>query len=462
MGEMNAALLDDAVAYIDRWVGYQQERREIPGVVAAIAHGETLLLSKGYGYANLEREERVTPEHIFRIASHSKTFTATAVMQLVERGALRLDDPLAAYIPWLMNVTALAEVTVRQALNHTTGIVRNGDDADYWQLDQPFPDDAELRRLVEHGGAVLPPNTSFKYSNIAYGLLGLVIAAASGIPYHDYVRERIIAPLGLRDTGPETDDHARQRLVTGYTVPRFGLPRRPPADADTHALASATGFYSTAPDLCHYAAAHCFGNETLLSDASKREMQQPYWKVPMSPMHYGLGFSVQEIEGQRFVGHGGGFPGHATHTLFDPKECLIAVALTNQAGGPAATLAQGMLKIIAFAGKQAPAAGDATATRACYTGRFVNNWGVTDIAAFGDALVMLHPEADDPTQSVTRLVIEDDHTLRVTEAPGMAAPGEPVRYTHDAAGRPTKIVSGGGSAYPPDIYRARQEGRWNR
>ena len=109
------------------------------------------------------------------------------------------------------------------------------------------------------------------------------------------------------------------------------------------------GFYSTAEDLCRYAAAHFFGDTTLLSDASKREMQQPYWRVAQADTHYGLGFSIQEIDGRRYVGHGGGFPGHATHTLFDPKDRLAVVVLTNLASGPAATLTHAIIKMIHFA-----------------------------------------------------------------------------------------------------------------
>ena len=163
MSQINRDLLRDGVAYVDQWMAYQQERREIPGVVVAIRHEDQFLLSQGYGYADLERAIPMTPRHVFRIASHSKTFTATAIMQLVERNKLRLDDQLAAYIPWLGQRDTLARVTIRQVLNHAAGIVRDGADADYWRLEGAFPDATELRRLVEEGGAVLDANESFKY-----------------------------------------------------------------------------------------------------------------------------------------------------------------------------------------------------------------------------------------------------------------------------------------------------------
>jgi CubicO group peptidase (beta-lactamase class C family) len=360
-------------------------------------------------------------------------------------------------VPWLRELGGLAHVTIRQALNHTTGIVRNGNDADYWQLEQPFPDRDELRRQVEHGGEVLPANESFKYSNIAYALLGLVIEAASGMTYNEYVTQRIITPLGLTDTGPDTDTHTPDRLVTGYTARRFGLPHRPIPDAPTNALAAATGFYSTAEDLSRYAAAHFFGETILLSDASKREMQQPYWRVAQDGSHYGLGLAIQEIDGHRFVGHGGGFPGHATNTLFDPKGRLVVVALTNLVSGPASILSQGILRILRFALRQPPAEPSPIALER-FTGRYFNMWGVADVAAFGNSLVAVRPEADDPVKMVDRLAIEDDLTLRVTEASGYGAPGEPMRFSRDATGQVTKVIAGGTSAYPEAIYRARLAG----
>ncbi len=457
MDGIDLDLLRDGVAYADQWVEYQQDRRELPGVVVAIWHDDGLLLARGYGYADLERQTPMTPRHIFRVASHSKTFTATAVMQLMEQGTLRLDDRLAQYIPWLEQQGDLARVTVRQALSHATGLVRDGNDADYWQLDAEFPDGDGLRRLAEDGSAAVAANEAFKYSNIGYGLLGLVIEAAAGLPYHQYVRHHIVDRLDLLDTGPETDAHARERLATGYTARRLGLPRRPIPDVATGALAPATGFYSTAEDLCRYAAAHFFGDDTLLGDAAKREMQQPSWRIDGSDERYGLGFSILELGKRRMVGHGGAFPGHASRTLFDPRDRLAVTVLTNEIGGPAALLARTVVRIIDFALEQTQTApGRPSGLYDRFTGRFVNMWGVTDVAPFGDALVALNPDAEDPLTPVTRLAVDDDDTLRIIAASGYGAPGETMRYVRDDQGRVTRVIAGGMSLYPLDVFRERQ------
>src|SRR5947209_931391 len=175
-GGLDRDRLAEGVAYAARWIAFQQQLQEIPGLVLAIQYRGEVLLSRGYGFADLEREITMTPRHIFRIASHSKTFTATAIMQLAEQGRLRLDDPLGAHIPWLRG--GPAAVTIRQVLNHSAGIIRDGVDGDFWLLDRPFPDLAELRDMAEGSAEILPPNRSCRYSYIGSSLLGPVVGVA--------------------------------------------------------------------------------------------------------------------------------------------------------------------------------------------------------------------------------------------------------------------------------------------
>src|SRR5690349_13054934 len=111
MNDAAAHAMRDGVAYADRWLDYWREFRNIPGLIVAVRYQGELLLSRAYGHADLEHEVAMTPGHIFRIASHSKTVTATAIMQLVEQDRLRLDDRASTTLPWLTS-----EVTVRQLL----------------------------------------------------------------------------------------------------------------------------------------------------------------------------------------------------------------------------------------------------------------------------------------------------------------------------------------------------------
>jgi CubicO group peptidase (beta-lactamase class C family) len=413
-----------------------------------------LLLSKAYGRAQLEDDVAMTPEHIFRIASHSKTFTATAIMQLVEQGRLRLDDRASASLPWLSS-----EATIRQLLNHAAGIIRDGRDSDFWQTDRHFPDRDELRAIASDG-IVFEPNRTFKYSNIGFGVLGLVIEAVTGTTYNAHVTEHIVQRLGLVDTGPEVDPLRADRLVTGYSRARLGVPRQPfPLMIDTGALSPATGFYSTAGELSAYGTAHCFGDERLLTDASKREMQHAYWSVGQADEGYGLGFSVRKVGNRQLIGHGGGFPGHSTSTLIDPTDRLVVVVLsnTNASDGLAAPLAVNVVKILDCALACARDTGQPTPDMPLerFTGRFASAWGVTDIVAFGNTLKAVSPEADSPVDLTTSLEVVDENMLRIAVTSGYASPGESVPFERDATGRITRVRLGGGSSYPVDIFRQR-------
>lgn len=443
MPEMNDELLRDALAYVDQWLGYQQQLKDIPAVTVAVRHGDELLLSEGYGQANRERDVPVTPQHIFRVASHSKWFTATAVMQLKEQGKLRLDDPLGQYIPWLRD--PLASVTIRQVLNHAAGITRDGYDNDHWQLEHPFPDQDQLRRLVEQGGEVLPPNHKLKYSNIGYSLLGLVVESASGMPYNQFVRENIVDRLRLPRTGPETTREAQANMVTGYTSRSLLMPRIPLPDTETGAMSSATGFYSTAEDLTRYASAHFFGNDELISDESKREMQRPYW--PVEDMDsYGLGMQVGTIGDRKMAGHSGGFPGHTTRTYLDPEDKLAISVLTSESGGVASELTKSIVKLIDLALDQKPA-GDASGLDT-YTGRFTSLWGYTDIVRLGNQLFLISPDAPDPAAIAWKLEVVDPDTLKLEEKEGYGSPGEYVRYQRNNDGTIRKITVAGSTQYP--------------
>ncbi len=195
---MDDKALGRSAFYIKDWLRFMYEREKTPGFVVAISHKGKLIFNEAYGYADLETKQRLTPQHIFRIASHSKTFTATAIMQLQEKGKLQIDDYTADYLTWLKDHKdkRFAKVTIRQLLSHSAGVIRDGKKGGYWQLDGPFPDEEKFKKEILDADLVLENNTKLKYSNYGYTLLGLVVKAASGKPYNDYVKEHIIKLLG--------------------------------------------------------------------------------------------------------------------------------------------------------------------------------------------------------------------------------------------------------------------------
>lgn len=450
----------EAAPAIEAWLAYQRRYLRTPGVQAAIRVGDELITSRAYGFADEPAGTPLRTDHLFRIASHSKTFTATAILQLVRQGSLRLDDPVADHVPELAG-TGVGAVTLRELLGHQGGVIRDGVDTDFWQLMRPFPDRAELIELCREHGVVYQSNEHFKYSNVGYSLLGLAIEHASGLSYHEYVRTKIIEPLGLSDTGPEWLPDLADRFAAGHSGLIDGAePRLAIGHIDTRGMAAATGFYSTAADLVRYASAHFSGADELIDDAGKRLIQREESKVETHGVEqgtYGLGMDVTKIGERRVVGHSGGYPGHITRTYLDPVEQVAVSVLTNCIGGPATALADGVVKLLNLAADDHgpdPAAGDHDLSR--FTGQFASLMGVVQIALLGGRLVGFYAAAPDPAASYDELRFVDENTLEGEPAAGFGLAGEPIRFSWAEDGSVESVRYGGGTRWPVDVFLARR------
>lgn len=419
----------DAIDYYADWVAFRQQYLRIPGVQVAVRVAGREALAKSFGLADVEHNVPLTNAHLFRVASHSKTFTATAVLRLAERGALRLDDTAGHWLPWLEDAKSpLADATVRELLSHASGIIRDGSEGDFWHLDKAFPDRDALRGEILSGtAAVLPGNQRFKYSNIGYGLLGLIIEAASGESYNALLQREIVDRLGLRDTGAEIDPARSGEFATGYTALSYAPQRVPIDHVGTGALSPATGFFSNAGDLANYFSTHAFGDTRLLGDDAKRRMQQPLWDSDESGGRYGLGLGIRKIGERTVVGHSGGFPGFTSMTLVDPKANVTVSVLTNAIDGQAGQLVQGAFHLINLAGK--PAAQDAPSPRQLkrFTGRYATLFSLVDIVLLGNRLYMIPPTSPDPAAAAVPLAYVDAHTLRV-DGGTVGTYGEPMVF----------------------------------
>lgn len=444
--------LSEALTYYESLLIFRQEFGRVPGIQAAVFAGGTVALSTAVGFADVESDTALTTEHLFRIASHSKTFTATKIFQLVEAGRLRLDDTAGAWVPGVAAVPA-GGLTVRELLGHSSGLTRDGLDGDFWQLGTAFPDEARLLAILSHPASpVIDANDRFKYSNIAYSLLGLIIAAVTGGSYADAVTSGIVAKLGLESTGPEYDAARAAEYSTGYSSVQYAQMRRPIDHVDTQAMASATGFFATASDLVTYFSAHFLGDDRLLRDSSKRQMQHAAWPVAGGENHYGLGLAVTQVGDRQMIGHGGGYPGHITSSVVDTQAGLAVSVFTNCIDGPAEALAHAGVKLIDLAGAkprpiQDPAQPDIDAAR--FTGRFASLWGVVDIALLGGRLYEISPSAIDPTAVVAELEVLDDDTLQVVAGPGYGSFGEQYRYTFNDDGSVRSFRGGSGTTMVP-------------
>lgn len=451
------AWLAAALDHLPRWLEYQLRVTEQPGLSIAVVHRGQPLLAAAFGHADLAQGVKLTPRHAFRVASHSKAFTAAAVMKLREQGRLQLDDPVGRHLPGLHPQVAAA--TLAQLLSHSAGLVRDGADAGQWAERRPFLDEAELRADLA-AGPVLDANVRFKYSNHGYGLLGLAIEAVTGEPYARWVAREIVAASGLADTLPDVPAGGlprRLKLASGHSA-KWPLGRRLaiPAAMSTHALAAATGFVATASDLARFfASLSPTARDSVLSVASRREMTRRQWLEPhaTAPRWYGLGTMQGTLgapgQGWDWFGHTGGFPGTLTRTVCVPAQELAVALLTNAADGMAQAWTDGTLHLLqAFAKHGAP-----TRRSAAWSGRWWSLWGAVDLLPLRDKVLVANPALANPVQDAPEIaeLRRDRRGVehgRIVLANGYAAHGEAAALQRDARGRAQHLQLGGARLTP--------------
>src|ERR1700694_6241134 len=191
--------VQSAIKYIRDWIEFQLRASQQPGCIVAIAHRGKIIAKSAFGHANLATGEKLTPRPRFRIASHSKSFTAAGIMKLREQRKLRLDDPVGQYVKGLH--PQVAQTTIAQILSHSAGLTRDGADSGQFADRRPYLSQKELMAELKSPPAI-EPNTRFKYSNHGFGLLCLVIEAITKAPYRVWIEREIVEAVGLRETEP--------------------------------------------------------------------------------------------------------------------------------------------------------------------------------------------------------------------------------------------------------------------
>ena len=414
----------------------------MPGLSVAVAKDGEVLLSGAYGVAQ-EGGASLLPNHLFRIASHSKTFAALTVGCLMEEGKIRLDDRLADFLPWLMENPNpdVARITVRQCLSHASGSIRDGEEPTFWGLYRAFPDQNELTNHYRSQPLTIDQDTRLKYSNFAYGLLGLAIEKITGQAYNDVVRDRVLDPLDVTGIGPEYDPAAGD-YVTGHVKPFSDQPVTSVSPAiDTRALSPATGFYATASSLA-LVYSKVFGAEkALLPERVLRQLTQIQWTLEGDPsgQSYSNGFVHKSIDGHKLFGHSGGFPGQLSDSLLDPTLGLVVSVLTNSADTRPTYLSNGVWKILARFKKDWRPENAATD----HAGRFYNNWGAVFVLPLGDCTLVGSLAAPDPFLGAPEYARKENDRFGCVKDVGFGQFGEDMVYHRRADGSVDHITLGG-------------------
>lgn len=440
--------LQRAVAYIPAWIDYQLRNPEQIGCLLAIVHEGDLVLEYAAGSANLATGELLTPRHRFRVASHSKSFTAAGLMLLRERGRLKLDDAIGAFIPGLHD--DVAQATLAQVMSHSAGLTRDGAAGNQFTGFRPFLDQAELLSDLAKP-PILDRNTRFKYSNHGFALLGLVIEAVTNEPYAAWIRREVVAPFGLTETEPDMPLPPGAPLAQGHTGKALlGRSQLVPGDYPLNALTPAAGFVSTAADLARFfAQLSPNAAASPLNPDSRREMTRGQWKNPDAALAttYGLGTSSGALGDWNWFGHSGGLLGYISRTAVVPERNLAISVLTNASNGLAWFWLDGILHVArALAQKGKP-----TVAVLGWTGRWWNAWGALDLLPAGNRVLVAAPGFLNPVMDAAEIEVTGPNDGRVALAAGYDGYGEPVRLVRDETGAPIEFWTRGVRSAPEAV-----------
>jgi CubicO group peptidase (beta-lactamase class C family) len=285
-----------------------------------VVHGNDVLLDKGYGFADLEWDIPNSPTTKFRLGSVTKQFTAVSILLLEERGKLSVDDSVKKYMPDAP--AAWDKITIFNLLTHTSGIPNFTGFPDYASLEPFATTPAQLVARFRDKPLDFQPGEKWSYSNSGYVLLGYLIEKISGESYEKFVQENIFTPLGMKDSGYDSNSGIILHRASGYVPSPSG-----PVNAGYINMTvplSAGGLYSTTHDLLLWERA-LFGGK-LLSASSLQKMTTPF------KSDYAFGLGVRVVKGHKVIDHNGGIEGFNTHLAYYPDEKLTVIVLGNMNG----------------------------------------------------------------------------------------------------------------------------------
>ena len=324
--QQKPSLSNDQVTKLEALIQTEMSQSKIPGLSIAIVSGDQLRYSRGFGMADLENSVAARETTVYRLGSMSKTITSTAVMQLAERGKLDLDAPVQKYCaafpekPW--------PVTARQLLAHLAGVrdYNNQRFLEEYFSTRHYNNVTESLDIFKNDPLMQEPGTKYSYSTYGYNVLGCVIEGASTISYEDYVRENILKPTGMTETGVDDVFRVIANRARGYRKTQNGEIRNTGL-ADSSNKIPAGGLVSTVVDIGKFAIA--LRNGKLLSSATLAQTWTPQKTRDGQNIPYALGWRIAERNGLKEVFHGGAAAGFSTFLYLLPERRIAVVLMAN-------------------------------------------------------------------------------------------------------------------------------------
>ncbi len=305
------------------------KEKKIPGLAITVLKNGKLFFQKGYGYADLKDKKKVNPKRtIFRVASVSKNIAATALAHMVKDGLIDLDASLYEYVPYFPKKKY--DFTIRQLAGHTAGI--RGYRGKEYGLNKAYSIKDSLQ-IFKDDGLLFKPGTNYHYNSYDWVLISLAMQEASGIPFEEYVREKVLNPLDLQNTFPEnvrssavkTLEKCDHDMATFYSKNRLGFRKAIPVN--NHYKLAGGGYVSTSDDIAKFGQAY-LNNEVLDKTVISEFLTSE--NINGNPTYYGLGWQVSEDKkGRTFYGHVGNGVGGYSNLFIYPKEQMVFSILIN-------------------------------------------------------------------------------------------------------------------------------------
>lgn len=320
-----------AEAALDRHITALTASFEIPALSVAIVTRGEVLYSKGFGRLNLTRPTPNSPTALFHMASVTKPFVATAIMQLVEQGAIALDDPVVKHLPYFtMASGAYQQITIRQMLSHVSGMP---DETDYaWE--SPSFDDNALERYVRGlstRAMIAAPGTKRAYSNIAFEVLGDLIAKVSGTSFEQYVASHVLVPAGMTSSTLLYAEARGRALASPHLVDGQLAVSVSKVFPYNRMHAPSSTLYSNADDMARWLRVllndGTLDGKTILTPSSLHEMWRAHFAAARGEV--GLGWMLGDDEGEPTIYHQGRDTGFASFLILYPKLGIGIALMTN-------------------------------------------------------------------------------------------------------------------------------------
>lgn len=336
-----------AIVALEKWIAQEVADKKLPALSIALVDDQTLIWSRGFGYADPTAKTEATAKTLYRVGSVSKPFTTLLLMILVEMGLIDLDVPVQRYLPEFQPKNPHGKaITLRQMVSHRSGLVRESPVGNYF--DDSEPSIADTVKSLNGTSLVFAPQSTTSYSNAAIATVGHVIERVAKQPFAKAMEEKILAPLGMTDSSFDPRPELRKRLAKATMWTYHG--REFPAPTWEFGMSPAGNLYSTADDMAKFLSFLFAGGTGPTGPILKKQTLEKTWEIQFEQKKakegFGLGFYVSQLDGKRRIGHGGAVYGFATQmsALPDDKLGVIVVASRDVVNGVISRIAEVALR----------------------------------------------------------------------------------------------------------------------